>query len=211
MPGWIEQWLLFIGIMLLGQFSPGPDMVLLTRTALAAGRKAGCWTAVGIACGLSIHAGVAVTGVATLLAKGGWLEQGVKWLAAGYFVWLGVQLIRSGVRRGELRVGGAAQVLDGGSWASWRRGLLCNLLNPKVMVFLVGVTAPFLAINEAPWFWPGLLWGTILLEGLVLWCLWVVVLQWGQIKMRYLKAAHWFDFAFGVALLVVAGVLVCGG
>ena len=67
----LGEWLAFAGVMALGQFSPGPDILLLTRTALVHGRKAGCWTAVGIACGLACHAAVAVLGVAALLARGG--------------------------------------------------------------------------------------------------------------------------------------------
>ncbi len=101
MPGWTGEWLVFVGVIALGQFSPGPDMLLLTRTALASGRKSGCWTAIGIACGLAFHASIAVTGVATLLEKGGWAWTTLKWVAAAYLVWLAIQLIRSLSRPGS--------------------------------------------------------------------------------------------------------------
>ncbi len=48
--------LAFAGVMALGQFSPGPDMILLTRTALRSGARAGVEMALGIACGLAVHA-----------------------------------------------------------------------------------------------------------------------------------------------------------
>ena len=54
----------FAGLMALGQFSPGPDMILLTRTALAEGAKAGAIMALGIASGLLVHASIAVAGLA---------------------------------------------------------------------------------------------------------------------------------------------------
>ncbi len=41
--------LAFAGVMALGQFSPGPDMVLLTRTSLKCGAKVGSDGAFGIA------------------------------------------------------------------------------------------------------------------------------------------------------------------
>ncbi len=206
MPGWIQEWLVFIGVMALGQFSPGPDMLLLTRTALASGRAAGCATAVGIACGLACHAMIAVTGVAVILGHGGWLGTVLLWLAAAYLVWLAVPLIRHGLKKHTLAV---AETGPAGSlWACWKRGLFCNLLNPKVAVFLAGVTAPFLAIPEPPTAWPVILWLTIVFEGLVLWCVWAFALQLPTLKKRYLQAAHWFDLAFGLALLVVAVVLV---
>lgn len=206
MPGWIHEWLIFVGVMALGQFSPGPDMLLLTRTALASGRAAGCATAVGIACGLAVHAVIAVTGVAMILGRGGVLGTVMLWLAAAYLVWLAVPLIRHGLQRSKLAISEADPA--GSLWSCWKRGLFCNLLNPKVAVFLAGVTAPFLSIQEPPTAWPVILWLTIVFEGLFLWCSWVFALQWPSIKKRYLRAAHWFDLFFGVALLVVAAVLV---
>ena len=46
----------FAGLLALGQFSPGPDMVLLTQTSLSHGRTAGWWTTAGITTGLAFHA-----------------------------------------------------------------------------------------------------------------------------------------------------------
>ena len=207
--GWVESWLIFVGVMALGQFSPGPDMLLLTRTALASGSKAGCATAIGIACGLGAHAVVAVTGVAMVLARGGVLGTVLQWMAATYLIYLAVPLIRGGLRPRVLTVAGSGQAGSVGSgWHYWKRGLFCNLLNPKVAIFLAGVTAPFLAIQEPPLGWPLMLWLTIVCEGLLLWCAWAIALQWPVLKSRYLRAAHWFDLAFGLALLVVAVVLV---
>lgn len=204
---WIPEWLAFAGVMALGQFSPGPDMVLLTRTALAAGRKAGCWTALGIATGLALHAALAVAGVALVLARDGWISNTMKWIAAAYLAWLAFQLIRSGLKRNGLKLG-SDPAMGGSSYACWKRGLLCNLLNPKVAVFLAAVTAPFLAPGRAPGHWPLVLWLTIVIEGLVLWCAWVSLLQAPPVRRSYMRAAHWPDLAFGMALLVLAVLLV---
>lgn len=209
MPAWIPEWLAFAGVMALGQFSPGPDMVLLTRTALASGRKCGCWAAVGIACGLACHAALAVTGVAVLLIRGGAFTVVLKWLAAAYLVWLACELMRSGIQSGRLSVA-AQKPVSQGAFACWKRGLLCNLLNPKVALFLAGVSAPFLIREDVPRHWPLILWSTIVLEGLLLWCGWVHMLQVPAIRRRYLAAAHWFDLAFGLVLLVLAVVILTG-
>jgi threonine efflux protein len=208
MTGWIGEWMVFAGVIALGQFSPGPDMLLLTRTALAAGWKSGCLTAVGIACGLACHAAVAVTGVATVLSKGGWLVIALKWAAVAYLTWLAFQLIRSGLKSEKLKVVVHEEPVKEGRVVHWRRGLLCNLLNPKVAVFLAGVTAPFLSIQAPPSGWPVILWATIVFEGVILWCLWIFLLQTTAIRSGYLKMAHWIDLAFGVVLLGVAAALV---
>ncbi|MFK7911512.1 MAG: LysE family translocator [Akkermansiaceae bacterium] len=203
----VGEWLAFAGIMAIGQFSPGPDMVLLTRTSLASGRKSGCWTAVGIACGLAFHAAVAVTGIAVVLGRGGWIVHVLKWCAAAYLVWLASQFIHSGLKAKQLALE-KAKVIDDSAFSSWKRGLLCNLLNPKVAVFLAGVTAPFLVVADVPDNWPMILWLTIVIEGLVLWCAWVFILQSPIIRERYLRAAHWFDLAFGLVLILLAALLV---
>ncbi|MBT8036087.1 MAG: LysE family translocator [Verrucomicrobiae bacterium] len=208
MLGWIAEWMVFVGVMALGQFSPGPDMLLITRTALAAGWKSGCWTAIGIVCGLAFHAAVAVTGVASVLSKGGRFVIAVKWVAAIYLIWLAFQLIQSGLKSERLNVGAPVKPVEVGWGVHWRRGLLCNLLNLKVAVFLAGVTAPFLSLQSSPGGWPGLLWATIVLEGLMLWCLWVFLLQAPAIRGLYVKMAHWIDLAFGFVLLGVAIALV---
>ena len=76
--------LLFAGILALGQFSPGPDMLLLTQTSLAHGRRAGWLATLGITTGLLVHATVAIAGMAVVLAQGGWLTMAVKVAASLY-------------------------------------------------------------------------------------------------------------------------------
>lgn len=201
------EWLVFAGVMAVGQFSPGPDMLLLTRTAVARGRAAGCWTAFGICSGLGAHAVIAVAGMASLMARGGWLERALLGAAAACLVWLAIQLLRGGNNPDPGLPSDPEKPSVGGAGGDWRRGLLCNLLNPKVAVFLAGVTAPFLS-GRSGWQWPLILWATIVLEGLLLWCLWVCLLQVPPVKRAYMRAARWFDLAFGLALLAVAAALV---
>lgn len=202
----------FAGVLALGQFSPGPDLILLTRTALARGRAAGWWTALGISTGLCVHASVAIGGMAYLIARGGWLATGLRWAAAAYLVWLGYQLCRhafiafySGVKYDGPRVGEGE-----GAMTYWRRGLLCNILNPKVALYFAVVVAPFLAGDRPPW-WPGVLWVILVGEGLVLWGLWVWLLQFKPIRSRYDMAAKWIDAIFGIGLIALAVVLVVRG
>lgn len=201
--------LLFAGVVALGQFSPGPDFVLVTRTALAGGARAGSWTAAGIASGLMVHATVAVAGTAAMFRAGGRLAESMRWLAAAYLAWLGVDLLRSALRRGV----GASDVSQGrapSSMVCWRRGLLCNLLNPKVALFLAAAVAPFL--GEGPAVWRAVaLWGVIVGQGLVLWVAWACLLQAPPVKRVHARATHWIDAAFGLALLGLAARLALGG
>lgn len=87
---------------------------------------------------------------------------------------------------------------------------MCNLFNPKVALFLAAVCAPFLAGSHPAW-WPYAIWGVIVGLGIVLWSLWVIVLQWSPLRNAYEAAAAWIDGAFGLILLGLAVRLMIGG
>ena len=202
---WLADWGLFAGVMALGQFSPGPDMILLTRVSLRNGRKAGWLVMLGIVVGLCLHSALAIGGMSALLGQGGWFERGLCLAAAAYLGYLGWQMVRvffiahyGEIQREEQRPSGQPWFLQ---------GLLCNVLNPKVVVFFAGMTAVFLK-GERPVFWPVLLWATIVLEGMVLWGLWVLLLQKKTIRDFYQKQGKWLELSFGLGLWVLAILLV---
>ncbi len=180
----------FILIMALGQFSPGPDMILLTRTALAEGLKAGILTVLGIVTGLAVHACAALFGMAAIIAAGGWFAALIKVAAACYLIWLAIQLLRARGDAGEVKLS---------RHSPYYRGLFCNLLNPKVVIFFAGAVAPFLAHSS-----PVLLGLVIVGEGLLLWSLWVVLLQQEKIRGMYQKASRWIDRGFALGLIGLA-------
>ncbi len=192
--------------MALGQFSPGPDMLLLTRTSLAQGRSAGWWTAAGIATGLCVHATVAVFGMAYLMGKGEWLTGALRWVAALYLAYLGLRLlpaVLAVMHRGRRREEGESE--NGRS--AYVRGLLCNILNPKVALIFAAVVTEFVA-GDRPGWWSSALWLIIVIQGFVLWFLYVWMLQFRPFRNGYQRAGPWFDTGFGVGLLTLAVLLV---
>lgn len=82
----------FSGIMMLGQISPGPDMLLLTRTAIKEGARAGREMALGIATGLAVQATLAVAGFAVLVDRTPVVRLTLCWLAAGYLLWMAFRI-----------------------------------------------------------------------------------------------------------------------
>jgi len=202
------EWWMFAGVMVLGQFSPGPDMLLLTRTALNEGWQTGVKMAAGIACGLAMHATLAVGGLAVMFERLPVLRHVLQWVAAVYLLWLAWGLTRAAVA--VWREGGVRAPETGANRHSpFVRGLLCNVFNPKVALFLAAVCAPFLSGKHPSW-WPFLIWGTIVGLGLGLWSLWVVLLQWRPLRVRYERAAGWMDGIFGLVIAALAVRLVIG-
>jgi threonine efflux protein len=194
--------LAFAGVMALAQFSPGPDMILLTRTSLLSGARAGVQMALGIACGLAVHATVAIGGLALVVDRLPSLRRGLGLLAAGYLTWLAGRILveiwrslpagKSPETAGEIR-----------TRRPFLRGLWCNLLNPKAAIVLTALSAPFLR-GEHPAGWPLALWLVIVCQGCVLWSLWARVLQWSPLRLGYQRIARWIDTLFALLLVVLA-------
>lgn len=193
----------FAGVMVLGQFSPGPDMILLTRTALRDGVGVGLKMAAGIATGLTVHATLALAGLAVAFENLPSLKRSLQWVAAVYLLWIAWRIAKEHF---VAMYSGAkpADTPAAPTRSPYLRGLLCNLFNPKAALFLAAVCAPFLAGNHPTW-WPFALWSLIVGLGLGLWSLWVAALQWRPLRSGYQRVSTWIDLGFA---LVLAGLSV---
>ncbi|HSZ52262.1 MAG TPA: LysE family transporter, partial [Caulobacteraceae bacterium] len=109
--------------------TPGLDTALVLRAAASEGRKPGAWAAVGVGAGCLIWGGAVALGLTALLAASTAAYALLRWAGAAYLLYLGVQLL--------LKPRSALQIEAAPSAAGhpFRRGLLTNLLNPKVGVF----------------------------------------------------------------------------
>lgn len=188
----------FALIMVIGQFSPGPDMLLLTRTSLAEGLKAGWLMVLGIVTGLTVHATLAIGGIAVILSRGGPLAVALQWIAAGYLLWLAYGLLQKPIKGEEVVVPKRSPYL---------RGLFCNLLNPKALVFFASVVAPFLDGERPDWL-PIALWLIVVGEALFFWCLWVWLLQIPKVRAGYQRCGRILDLVFALILIGLAIHLV---
>ena len=154
----LEQLLAFTAASLVVIVVPGPDMMLLLRNATRHGRTGALWTAIGIMTGLGILASAAALGITALLTASPTLFDVVRIAGGGYLVYLGAQALRSyrrlRRRSGAEAVAGSIDLADATGPAaeavprrvkvsSFRQGLLCNLLNPKVAAFYLALFPQF--------------------------------------------------------------------
>ena len=140
-------------INLAGMITPGPDVLLVMRTAVRS-RRHGVATAVGIAVGNLIWVSITVIGVAALFSTHPAVILVIKLVGGGWLAWLGYQMLSTGLRSTGQRT--PAGVPPGGELLgsplqAWRAGLLTNLSNPKYVLFLMALFAPFLPPDISPW------------------------------------------------------------
>jgi threonine/homoserine/homoserine lactone efflux protein len=117
--------------------TPGVDTAMVLRTAALEGPRRAGFAALGICLGCLVWGGAAALGLGALLAASQAAYTALRWAGAAYLVWLGIGLIRK--PRASLETGGASGPAHGrqGAGDGLRRGLLTNLLNPKVGVFYI--------------------------------------------------------------------------
>ena len=127
--------------------TPGLDTALILRTAAAEGPKRAGLAAVGITTGCLVWGAAVALGLGALLAASAMAFTLLKWAGTIYLVWLGLGLILQPRDRFELA---AAQAATGGDFTWMRRGLLTNLLNPKVGVFYISFLPQFLPAGVRP-------------------------------------------------------------
>ena len=118
--------------------SPGPDTIVILRHALTGGRGTGLAAVSGVQLGLLVHTALAVVGISLLVASSPVLFQGLTVIGAVYLAWLGIQSLR-GVGRLEGEPGAA----PAGAARACREAALCNILNPKVILWFLALLPNF--------------------------------------------------------------------
>lgn len=129
---------------------PGLDTAMVLRSALTHGRKHGLATALGVNTGALLWGAGAAVGVSALLTASIVAYTGVRVVGAIYMIWLGSRLLaRALTRRGEDLMTHVPVVGAQGVARSWGRGLMTNLLNPKIGAFYVAVLPQFIPAHAS--------------------------------------------------------------
>lgn len=118
--------------------SPGPDTMLILRYTLTSGQRVGLATVAGVQLGLAVHTLAAVLGLSLLIMSVPVLYRGLALAGGAYLGWLGLQSLRAGV---------LAVDADGarvGALKAARDAMICNILNPKVIVLFLALMPGFL-------------------------------------------------------------------
>ena len=126
--------LAFMAICLLLAVTPGPDMALVTKNALAHGPRGVFLTTTGIAIALVLWITATAVGVAAVLKASTTLFYALKLVGGAYLAYLGVRAwLASREQPGDLLSGPKAAPAG----SILRQGLISAGTNPKLGVFFV--------------------------------------------------------------------------
>lgn len=134
----IVEWTLLAGFVpaaLALNLTPGADMMFCLGQGLRGGPRAALAADAGIALGGMVHVAVAGLGLGALVASAPWAFDAIRWIGVAYLLWLAARALRSNGTPGNLPQTRAA--------TAFRDGLLVNLSNPKVILFVLAFVPQF--------------------------------------------------------------------
>src|SRR5262249_23564585 len=202
----LNQMFQFILAALFVELTPGPNMAYLATLALARGRAAGLIATLGVALGLGVHAVVTSFGAGELLLLYPWLYEILRWIGAGYLLflaWEGWQTKANRPDRNDLNSALGQLLL---------RCFLSNVFNPKSVLFFVSVVPTFVALAPGHPDYPVrmTIFGSVYI-GIATAIHTTIVVLAAQLRPWLLEGTHQNTVrrAFAVALVVVAVSLIC--
>ncbi len=142
----ISLWLTFVAASIVLLIIPGPTILLVLSYALSQGRTVALATAAGVALGDFIAMSASLLGLGALVLASAELFIILKWIGAGYLIYLGIKLYRSaaGASLADLTAKSALPARG-----VFGHAATVTALNPKSIVFFIAFVPQFIR-TESP-------------------------------------------------------------
>jgi len=140
----IDIWLAYTLASVLIVLAPGPDVILSIARGLSQGRLAAMLSGLGAGTGILVHALAATFGLALLIQTSATAFLAVKLVGAAYLIWLGAKALLS--RNLVSFAPAARRPLR----TIYLAGLMSNILNPKIGLFVLAFLPQFVSADRGP-------------------------------------------------------------
>jgi RhtB (resistance to homoserine/threonine) family protein len=130
--------LAFAGVVVLICVVPGPDMAFIVANGMRHGQRGGVAAAFGMAGGMVVHTTAAALGLSALIRSSAAAFEVVRLVGALYLLWMGIEALRARPTNAPAATAAAAA-----AGRVFRRAVLTNVLNPKVIVFYLAFLPQF--------------------------------------------------------------------
>ncbi|WP_257347076.1 LysE family translocator [Pseudalkalibacillus decolorationis] len=122
--------------------TPGPDFMFVFAQSVSQGKRAGIATGLGLCTGLIGHTLAAAIGISAIIYQSSLAFNVIKIAGAIYLLYLAVQAFRETDQPAEQKAESHT------TFVLYRKGILMNLLNPKVSIFFLAFLPQFVATGE---------------------------------------------------------------
>lgn len=132
----------FVPAALALNLTPGADMMFCLGQGLRSGPRAAWAASAGISCGGMIHVLLAGLGLSALVASAPVAFDVIRWIGVAYLLWLAWSTLRQPSDPGS--------VPPRASRTPFLSGLMVNLTNPKVILFVLAFVPQFVVPQAGP-------------------------------------------------------------
>jgi RhtB (resistance to homoserine/threonine) family protein len=196
-----SNWLTIFVVGCLAVTSPGANFFITLRNSLTYSRRAGVFTAVGLAVGDLVHATYCLVGIGLIISKSIVLFNVIKWLGAIYLIYVGIKSLQTRKRQND-----AIEEQESPSkvapLAAFRMGFLTCLLNPKVTLFFLALFTQIIHPDTSIAI--RVIYGLTIVSIEFFWFAFVAtVVSQGSVKRWFLSMSHWFERVMGGVLILL--------
>jgi len=138
----LEVWLLYVATCFAATLTPGPAVLMTMSVGLRGGAFAAAWTGTGVCAANAIWITLSVAGLSAVMLASATLFLVLKWVGAGYLIYVGLRLI---FKRGGHAAPAPGPASIRGSFA---RGFAVQMTNPKAMIFFGALVPQFVTPGE---------------------------------------------------------------
>ncbi|MBQ9442524.1 MAG: LysE family translocator [Selenomonadaceae bacterium] len=136
----------FLTASILLTLAPGPDNLYLLTKSLSSGAKNGVILSAGLVSGIIFHTFLVMIGVAAIIQNSSFAMTLLKIFGAAYLLFLAFKSFQAG-RRGE-KISIKKTDSQSAMFELYRRGVLMNVLNPKVLLFFLAFLPQFINLSS---------------------------------------------------------------
>jgi threonine/homoserine/homoserine lactone efflux protein len=136
----MDAWLAlsYLGAAVLLTVMPGPDNLFVLAQSIVNGARAGIATSLGLCTGLLVHIAAAALGISAIIYQSALAFALVKYAGAAYLLYLAYRSFRD--KSSAIQLSSDRSYSD---IALYRRGIVMNVLNPKVSLFFLAFLPQF--------------------------------------------------------------------
>ncbi|MDD3814109.1 MAG: LysE family translocator [Desulfocapsaceae bacterium] len=194
-----ETIITFFTTSLLLALAPGPDNIFVLTLSILRGRLAGIIVILGLCTGLIIHSSAVALGVAVIFQMSAVAFSLLKFIGAGYLVYLAWQAFRAAAKKIP-----STSAKEVNYWKLYNRGIIMNITNPKVSIFFLAFLPQF--VNPSR--------GLISLQILLLGCLFILatIIVFGSIALLSGTLGQWLKRTDHIQTILnrIAGTVFLG-
>lgn len=136
----LTQFITIGTLVLFSVMLPGPDFAIVTKNTISHSRRAGLFTALGIAAACLVHISYCILGLAIIISNSLIAFNIIKYIGATYLLYIGIisLLAKKSFSANKARVDNAS-IKSMSDHIALRQGFLCNIFNPKAMLFFLAL------------------------------------------------------------------------